>query len=169
MPGLYLLLPLVPFSLLVGEGLLLLDKCLFAFFDLPADVCHLVFQAHQFSFALAERLPFNAGALIWDPYQFVYLLLLYALFTVPFFCAANCAGLAFACFPGRIGRIYRYDLMGAGFGAPALLLPAAAVLLSGWCLLKITSSRDPLLGFGRALGGLIAGGFWFLVTMWTVL
>jgi len=73
------------------------------------------------SFALAERLPFNAGALIWDPQQLVYLLLLYALFTVPFFCAANCTGLAFACFPGRIGRVYRYDLVGAGIGALAVV------------------------------------------------
>jgi len=68
-------------------------------------------------FALAERLPFNAAALIWDPRQFLYLLALYALFTLPFFCAANCVGLTFACFPNHIGRIYRYDLVGAGAGA----------------------------------------------------
>ena len=69
------------------------------------------------SFAIAERLPFNAAALIWDPRQLLYLLALYALFTLPFFCAANCVGLAFACFPDHIGRIYRYDLVGAGAGA----------------------------------------------------
>ena len=68
-------------------------------------------------FTLAERLPFNAAALIWDPRQFLYLLILYVLFTLPFFCAANCVGLTFACFPDHIGRVYRYDLMGAGVGA----------------------------------------------------
>ncbi|MCK6452478.1 MAG: SAM-dependent methyltransferase [Alphaproteobacteria bacterium] len=68
-------------------------------------------------FAIAERLPFNAAALVWDPWQLLYLSVLYALFTVPFFCAANCVGLAFVCFPDHTGRVYRYDLVGAGAGA----------------------------------------------------
>ncbi len=109
------------------------------------------------SFALAERLPFKPGALIWDPHQLVYLALLYALFTVPFFCAANCVGLAFACFPGRVGRIYRYDLMGAGVGAvgvvallfvlfpsPSLRLVAALGPLAGALALAYRSGRHRL-------------------------
>jgi len=73
-------------------------------------------------FTLAERLPFNAAALIWDPRQLLYLLVFYALFTVPFFCAANCVGLTFACFPDHIGRVYRYDLLGAGAGALSVVI-----------------------------------------------
>jgi thiosulfate reductase cytochrome b subunit len=40
------------------------------------------------SFAVAERLSFNALAVIWEPRQLLYLLVLYLLFALPFFCAA---------------------------------------------------------------------------------
>src|SRR5947209_2632100 len=69
------------------------------------------------AFAIAERLPFNALAVIWDPRQLLYIPILYLLLTVPFFCGATCVGLALAAFPDRIGQIYRYDLVGAGAGA----------------------------------------------------
>src|SRR5438445_10517869 len=53
-------------------------------------------------FAAAQRLPFNALAVIWEPSQLLYLLALYALFMVPFACGATCVGLAFATFPNDI-------------------------------------------------------------------
>jgi spermidine synthase len=68
-------------------------------------------------FALAQRLPFNALAVIWEPRQLLYLVAYYLLFATPFFCAAICVGLAFAAFPNHIARIYRYDMLGAGLGA----------------------------------------------------
>ncbi len=68
-------------------------------------------------FALAERLPFNALAVIWEPRQLLYLVAYYLLFATPFFCAATCVGLAFAAFPNHIARVYRYDMVGAGLGA----------------------------------------------------
>src|SRR3989442_958617 len=74
------------------------------------------------SFAVAERLPFNPLAVIWEPRQLLFLPILYALFALPFFGAATCIGLALAAFPERIGRIYRYDLMGAAAGAIGLML-----------------------------------------------
>ena len=68
-------------------------------------------------FGLAQQLPFNALELIWDPAQFVYLLALYALLTVPFFCGATCIGLVFACSEMPAGSVYFRDLIGAGVGA----------------------------------------------------
>ena len=79
------------------------------------------------AFALGERVPFNALEVLWNAGQLLYLFVLYLLFTVPFFCGANCIGLAFACFGAQIGRIYRYDLMGAGLGA----LGIVAILFLG--------------------------------------
>ena len=73
-------------------------------------------------FALAQRLPFNALAFLWEPRQFLYLLALYLIFTVPFFFGASCIGLAFVALPEGIGRIYRYDLVGAGLGALGIVL-----------------------------------------------
>jgi hypothetical protein len=84
------------------------------FFGLSAALFGLSATA---SFALAQRLPFNALAVIWEPRQLVFLPVLYGLFAIPFFCAATCIGLTLTCFPERIARIYRYDMIGAGFGA----------------------------------------------------
>jgi spermidine synthase len=104
------------------------------------------------SFILAQRVPFNALEVVWDPKQFLYLLVLYGLFTVPFLCGANCVGLAFARFGDRIGRIYRYDLVGAGLGAIGMV--AALFLLFPADCLRIVS------GLGIAAAGLacLAGG-----------
>jgi hypothetical protein len=103
-------------------------------------------------FALGERMPFNALAVLWDPGQLLYLLVLYLLFAVPFFCGANCIGLAFARFGERIGRIYRYDLTGAGLGALGIV--AALFLVSPSDCLRLIA------GLGLAAGGLVclAGG-----------
>jgi hypothetical protein len=89
------------------------------------------------AFAIAERLPFNALAVIWDPRQLLYIPVLYLLFTVPFFCAATCTGLALAAFPDPIGRIYRYDL--AGSGAGALGVAAALLLIMPSLALKLVA------------------------------
>jgi len=66
------------------------------------------------SFVLAQQLPFILLEVMWDYRQWVYLLTLYLLFCVPFFCAATCIGLTFARFKEHIGHIYRSDLLGAG-------------------------------------------------------
>jgi len=74
------------------------------------------------NFVLAQRIPFNPLEILWDRSQLLYLLVLYVLLSVPFFCAATCIGLAFARFKDQINRIYRFDLLGAGTGALALIL-----------------------------------------------
>ena len=73
-------------------------------------------------FGLAQRLPFNALALVWEPRQLLYLLVMYMLFTVPFFCGATCIGLTLMTFGERIGRIYRSNMVGSGLGALGTLL-----------------------------------------------
>lgn len=67
--------------------------------------------------AAAQLLPFNALEVVWNPQQWLWLALLYLLFAVPFFFAAACTGLALACIPTPVGRIYRADLLGAATGA----------------------------------------------------
>ena len=73
------------------------------------------------SVAVAQAVPFNALEVIWTPRQWLWLAVLYLLFAVPFFFAAACTGLALACFPAPVGRIYRFDLLGAGTGALAVV------------------------------------------------
>ena len=115
------------------------------------------------SFALAERLPFNTLAVIWEPRQLLYLLVLYLLFALPFFCAATCIGLALVAFPERIGRTYRYDLVGASMGAIGLMLalivlfPNVALKVVALCgflaaALAISVRETGVVRKGRAVG-----------------
>jgi hypothetical protein len=73
-------------------------------------------------FALAQRIPFNALEVMWDPTQYIHLLLIYLLLFVPFFFAASCIGLAFIQYKESISRIYLSDLLGAGTGALGIML-----------------------------------------------
>lgn len=68
-------------------------------------------------FAVAREVVINPFELAWDPSLAASLSLTYLLLMVPFFCAANCVGLAFMRFGDSIGRVYRSDLVGSGFGA----------------------------------------------------
>ncbi len=79
------------------------------------------------AFAAAQGVPFNALEIVWDPRQLAYLLGLYVLLALPFFCAALCLGLCYYRFGGRIGAVYRADLVGAGAGAAAIVLVLFAV------------------------------------------
>jgi hypothetical protein len=96
-------------------------------------------------FAIAQRLPFNPLAVIWEPGQLLYVLALYVLFTMPFGCGATCVGLALATFPKDIGRIYRSDMLGAGIGALGIV-GALFVLMSPQALRAIA-----ILGFAAAV------------------
>ena len=73
-------------------------------------------------FALAQPLAIHPLEMAWNPVQALRLAAVYLLLMVPFFCAANCIGLAFVRFGERVGRIYRYDLTGAGAGALGVLV-----------------------------------------------
>src|SRR5256884_7878560 len=119
------------------------------------------------SFAVAERLPFNALAVIWEPRQLLYLLVLYLLVALPFFCAATCIGLALVAFPERIGRTYRYDRVGASTGAiglmlalivlfPNVALKAVAVLGFLAAALAISERETGVVRKGRAVGYALA-------------
>lgn len=73
-------------------------------------------------FALAQAIPFNALEIIWDPRQIPYLLAVYAVLVVPFFCGAACIVLALSRRGAPIARLYAADLVGAGAGALGIVL-----------------------------------------------
>ncbi len=72
-------------------------------------------------FAAAERVPFNALEIAWNPGQFLGLTAIYVLLFMPFFCAATALCLAYARFGEHIPRLYGADILGAGLGSAALL------------------------------------------------
>ncbi|MGB7989939.1 MAG: SAM-dependent methyltransferase, partial [Candidatus Methylophosphatis roskildensis] len=72
-------------------------------------------------FGLAERVPFNALEIAWNPAQFLGLAAIYLLLFVPFFCAATALCVAYATFGTQIARLYGADIIGAGLGSLGLL------------------------------------------------
>ncbi len=72
-------------------------------------------------FLVVQSLPFNALELMWDLKQPLWLLLIYLLLFIPFFCAANCICLVFSEYPDQLHRVYSFDLLGAGGGAIGII------------------------------------------------
>ena len=72
-------------------------------------------------FLLAQAVPFNALELLWDPQQPLWLMLIFLLLFIPFFCAANCICLTFSQYSTQLHRVYCFDLLGAGSGAAAII------------------------------------------------
>ncbi len=109
-------------------------------------------------FVLGQRVPFNALEVVWNPRQFIYLGVTFLVFSVPFFFAACCIGLAFACRRSCISSIYFFDLLGAGLGAVlivislfllsvqhALILLAVLALTASALMGMSSTKRKPLI------------------------
>jgi spermidine synthase len=79
-------------------------------------------------FALAQAIPFNAEAILWNPRQTLYLLAIFLLLSLPFFFASGAICLALMAFRRDIARVYAVDLIGAGVGSIAVVLMLAWVL-----------------------------------------
>ncbi len=113
---------------------------------------------------LAQKIPFNALEIVWNPWQFLNLAAIYGLFALPFFFAATCIALAFVCRPALIERIYFFDLLGAGIGALLLvgllfvLQPLQLSLLLAFMALaaSLLLTRKP----GGSKGLAVAQGGW---------
>ena len=97
-------------------------------------------------FALAQALPFNPLALLWEARQLVYLLALYPLFLLPFLFGATAIALAFVSLETAVGRVYGANLLGSGAGALGIL-GALTLLPPDACLWVIA-------GLGAAAAGL---------------
>lgn len=85
---------------------------------------------------VAQAIPLNSLAILWEPAQWGYLAAVYGVLAVPFFFAASAIGLALFARPERIAVLYRADLLGAGLGAMAVVAamwvrpPAACLILT---------------------------------------
>ncbi|MBI4757143.1 MAG: SAM-dependent methyltransferase [Betaproteobacteria bacterium] len=99
-------------------------------------------------FAAAERVPFNALEIAWDPAQFLGLAAIYLLLFVPFFCAATALCVAYAAFGAHVARLYGADIIGAGLGSLGLL----ALLYA----LHPADALRAILAFGFAAAALAA-------------
>ncbi len=130
------------------------------------------------AFLLAQRVPFNALEIGWDPRQLGMLLLLYLLLAVPFFWVASALGLTYLHYGAQIHRLYAFDLMGAGAGALGVILllyivPPVAALLILYALglvaagVALLETRGPRWGWLVGLGLVVLG--FSLPAPWTAL
>jgi hypothetical protein len=90
------------------------------------------------AFLLAQRLPFNALEIVWNPGQLLYLGVIYLLLAVPFTFGATCIGLAFMARPDAMGRVYFWNLLGSGAGALGVI-GALTVFRPMACLAAISA------------------------------
>ncbi len=109
------------------------------------------------AFSLSQKVSLDPLQLVWQPNQWLSMLLTYLLMAVPFLLAGGIVGIILTGAGGQAHRMYAVDLLGAGCGAlaivPALylgppwtILPAlGCLILMGalWCSLKL---RRPNLG-----------------------
>ncbi len=79
------------------------------------------------SYWSSNQIPFDPARFMWDPYQWLYLLAYYGILAVPFFFAGLTLGLVYTNRAGNVGRIYAWDLAGAGVGCLGILLVYAQV------------------------------------------
>lgn len=126
------------------------------------------------SFLAAQSLPFNALAIVWDPGQLLYLLAMYLLLVVPFFCGATCVGLAFVCRGDVVGRIYAFNLIGSAAGALGIVV--VLFVLSASDALRLIAALGFVASGLVALDrrsvfwrGLAAGGAILALTVWVAL
>lgn len=68
-------------------------------------------------FSLAQLIPFNAEAILWDGWQVFYLTGIFLLLAIPFFFAATAICLTFMQYGIQVSRVYAVDLLGAGIGS----------------------------------------------------
>ncbi len=69
------------------------------------------------AFFLAQRVPFNALELVWQPAEILGLGAIYLILAVPFTAGATCIGVAFLWRDQPVGRIYFWNLLGSAAGA----------------------------------------------------
>ena len=65
-------------------------------------------------------IPFDPARIIWDRYQWIYLLGYYGVLAIPFFFAGLILALVYTCKAQAISRLYACDLVGAGLGCIAI-------------------------------------------------
>ena len=121
-------------------------------------------------FAAAERLPFNALEIAWNPRQFGALAAIYGLLFIPFLCAATALCIAYSRFGDAIPQLYGADIFGAGMGSLLLLValfflhPADALRLI--CSLGLAAAGLAAWPAAKRLGSVLGlsalAGAWLL-------
>lgn len=96
------------------------------------------------AFSLSQRIGLDPLQIIWQPFQWIYMLTAYILMSIPFLLTGGIIGIILTGASNRADRMYAIDLLGAGCGA--LIIVPALYIASPWKIL-------PMLGYLILLGG----------------
>jgi hypothetical protein len=69
----------------------------------------------------SNRIPFDPARIMWDQYQWLYLLAYYIVLSIPFFFAGLILAVVYSCQVEKVGTLYACDLAGAGLGCVGAL------------------------------------------------
>ncbi len=91
--------------------------------DAFPEICTVLFGLSLApAFALGQFIPFDIYEAAWKPQQYAYLLLYYAVFSIPFTCGAAAIGYAYIAARARPAPTYLANMVGSGVGALAATL-----------------------------------------------
>ena len=122
------------------------------------------------AFLLTQQVPFNPLELLWDKTQLAKLLAIYLLMMLPFFCGGLGIGLILWHFGKEAGRIYAFDILGAGVGSLGVIgvlflvppnkvlivLAALALLAAAVAIIELKMRPKWLVGVFAGLAFLVA-------------
>jgi len=83
------------------------------------------------SFVLLNRVPFDPFRLAWDPMQVVYIIVEYAVLSIPFFLSGLCITAAMSKMAENVNKLYFSNLLGSGFGSILVILLFSRLTGSG--------------------------------------
>ncbi|MCC6695397.1 MAG: SAM-dependent methyltransferase [Candidatus Hydrogenedentes bacterium] len=105
-------------------------------------------------YVLSQQIPFETLQLVALEGQWANLLALYVLLSIPFFCVSTCIVAAFMLAHDAIGKVYFFNMLGSGLGAPAAitLLHVAHPSLLPYILAPVAGIAFWLLSWERPRG-----------------
>jgi hypothetical protein len=112
----------------------------------------------------SNMIPFDPARIIWDRYQWVYLLSYYGVLAIPFFFAGLILALVYTGNAEAVNRLYACDLGGAGLGCAAVFLAYTFVGEAGtvFCVCLISAFASLAFRAGGWKVNLVRGP-WILI------
>ncbi len=74
------------------------------------------------TYMITQKIPFDPYRITWDHSQIIYILIYYLILSVPFFLSGIYIGAVFAKTPGKISKLYFFNLTGSGLGCILVIL-----------------------------------------------
>jgi hypothetical protein len=122
------------------------------------------------SYILAQQIPFNPVWLVSQKIQWLWIALFYAVYSLPFFCAALFFGVIFTVRTDNARSLYFWNMAGSGLGGVVLLglmyllptryliIPVVLLAASGAVLLLAGGKKKPMLLVSGILLALVSAG-----------